>query len=333
VYHGLTFQTYDTRLSLATTTRSKNTTLGLPLSHNVLEPLWNRLTEKKGMVSTTRMDHLPAEQADDDDNDDERRESSMNGGCDRDSRFSCNICLESVSNEPVLTLCGHVYCWHCLYMWLKPGLTAAEQADLGIPPPRTMGGAAATIISDASRRVCPTCKAPCSVQRVVPIFVRSETTARPHSGGGSSSSTAGGEKSAQAVLEVDANESGGLRRRNVASSAGAATAASEDGAAPTIPRVIHQRPPEQQHDDQYQRRMDETIPRRPITRLAERSEVRLGLAPPLYASASLSHGMFPLVHQPFMPHDAPADEGATEYLSRLLLLLGSFVILCLLVFP
>jgi hypothetical protein len=288
------------------------------------------------MVSTTTMDHLPAEQAEDDD---ERRESSMNGGCDRDSRFSCNICLESVSNEPVLTLCGHVYCWHCLYMWLKPGLTAAEQAELGIPP-RTMG---APTISDASRRVCPTCKAPCSVQRVVPIFVRSETT-RPHSGGGSSSSAENGEKkSAQAVLEVDANEGGGLRRRNVISSAGAA--ASEDGtsvvvgmasttAPTTIPRVIHQRPPpQQQHDDQYHRRMDETIPRRPITRLAERSEVRLGLAPPLFASASLSHGMFPLVHQPFMPHDAPADEGATEYLSRLLLLLGSFVILCLLVFP
>jgi zinc-RING finger domain len=210
-----------------------------------------------------------------------------------DSRFSCNICLESVSDEPVLTLCGHVYCWHCLYMWLKPGLTAAEQAELGIPTTART--------SDASRRVCPTCKAPCSVRRVIPIYVRSETTPA----GGTSSAEE--EKSAE-TLQVDPSES--LRRRNV-------SAGTEDGTL-RVPSVHH-------------RRMDDTIPRRPITRLAERSEVRLGLSPTLYASASLSHGMFPLV-QPLM-HDTPADEGATEYLSRLLLLLGSFVILCLLVFP
>ena len=33
-----------------------------------------------------------------------------------DSRFSCNICFEDV-NEPVVTRCGHLYCWPCLFRW------------------------------------------------------------------------------------------------------------------------------------------------------------------------------------------------------------------------
>jgi hypothetical protein len=33
---------------------------------------------------------------------------------DEASAFECNICL-SLSREPVVTLCGHLYCWPCLY--------------------------------------------------------------------------------------------------------------------------------------------------------------------------------------------------------------------------
>lgn len=31
-----------------------------------------------------------------------------------DSEYCCNICLE-LSKEPVVTLCGHLFCWSCLF--------------------------------------------------------------------------------------------------------------------------------------------------------------------------------------------------------------------------
>ena len=38
------------------------------------------------------------------------------------SLFDCNICLDTAS-EPVVTACGHLYCWPCLYRWMhaRPG--------------------------------------------------------------------------------------------------------------------------------------------------------------------------------------------------------------------
>jgi hypothetical protein len=32
----------------------------------------------------------------------------------KESLFECNICLE-IPNEPVVTKCGHLYCWTCIY--------------------------------------------------------------------------------------------------------------------------------------------------------------------------------------------------------------------------
>lgn len=31
-----------------------------------------------------------------------------------ESPFECNICLE-IATEPILTNCGHLFCWPCIY--------------------------------------------------------------------------------------------------------------------------------------------------------------------------------------------------------------------------
>ena len=86
----------------------------------------------------------------------------------RDSRFACNICFDAVS-EPVVTLCGHLYCWPCLYRWLEPGMTRQERIQMW---GTGQGGTAALQASDPTRRRCPVCKASCSVVGIVPIYVR-----------------------------------------------------------------------------------------------------------------------------------------------------------------
>mmetsp|Transcript_7905 Transcript_7905/g.11402 ORF Transcript_7905/g.11402 Transcript_7905/m.11402 type:complete len:377 (-) Transcript_7905:577-1707(-) len=86
----------------------------------------------------------------------------------KDSRFSCNICLDAVS-EPVVTQCGHLYCWSCLYRWLEPGILPEERKGL-LPQSAQFGNS----IVDTSRRRCPVCKAECSVQTLIPLYVRNE---------------------------------------------------------------------------------------------------------------------------------------------------------------
>eukprot|EP01025_Chloroclados_australasicus_P055571 TRINITY_DN6759_c0_g5_i2.p3 TRINITY_DN6759_c0_g5~~TRINITY_DN6759_c0_g5_i2.p3 ORF type:complete len:208 (-),score=14.98 TRINITY_DN6759_c0_g5_i2:2230-2826(-) len=62
-----------------------------------------------------------------------------------DSRpFECNICLET-ARDPVVTFCGHLYCWPCLYKWMR---------------------------TQQHYKTCPCCKAGIDVDKVVPIYTR-----------------------------------------------------------------------------------------------------------------------------------------------------------------
>ncbi|MQM18228.1 hypothetical protein Taro_051217 [Colocasia esculenta] len=59
--------------------------------------------------------------------------------------FDCNICLD-YAVEPVVTLCGHLYCWPCIYKWLQQESTTPQQ--------------------------CPVCKAALSPTTLVPLYGR-----------------------------------------------------------------------------------------------------------------------------------------------------------------
>ncbi len=63
---------------------------------------------------------------------------------DDETRFACHICLESVL-DPVVTLCGHLFCWPCIYLW---SFKRRPRATL-----------------------CPVCNSPCPETAIIPLYV------------------------------------------------------------------------------------------------------------------------------------------------------------------
>ncbi|KAH7512539.1 E3 ubiquitin-protein ligase RMA1H1 [Ziziphus jujuba] len=64
--------------------------------------------------------------------------------------FECNICLDSAS-DPVVTLCGHLYCWPCIYKWLQVQSSSDVEPD---------------------QKNCPVCKANISHASLIPLYGR-----------------------------------------------------------------------------------------------------------------------------------------------------------------
>ncbi|KAL5131451.1 E3 ubiquitin-protein ligase RMA3 [Glycine soja] len=62
--------------------------------------------------------------------------------------FDCNICMES-AHDPVVTLCGHLYCWPCIYKWLDVQSSSVEPYQ---------------------QQTCPVCKSEISHTSVVPLY-------------------------------------------------------------------------------------------------------------------------------------------------------------------
>lgn len=60
------------------------------------------------------------------------------------SNFECNICLD-ISRDPVVTSCGHLFCWPCLYQWLHVHSVSKE---------------------------CPVCKGEVADNNITPIYGR-----------------------------------------------------------------------------------------------------------------------------------------------------------------
>lgn len=78
-----------------------------------------------------------------DQNDIYDKHSSIN-----DSAFECNICLDT-ARDAVVSLCGHLFCWPCLYQWLY-----------------------ATERTNQMQKTCPVCKSAISRDKTIPIYGR-----------------------------------------------------------------------------------------------------------------------------------------------------------------
>ncbi|KAL2475367.1 E3 ubiquitin-protein ligase RMA3 [Abeliophyllum distichum] len=65
--------------------------------------------------------------------------------------FDCSICLDFAC-DPVVTLCGHLYCWPCIYKWFQ----------------------SASLDSEEQLPRCPVCKAEISEKFMVPLYGRGQ---------------------------------------------------------------------------------------------------------------------------------------------------------------
>ncbi|WCJ30982.1 RING/U-box superfamily protein [Euphorbia peplus] len=78
--------------------------------------------------------------------------ASNNNGNDAGD-FECNICFE-LASDPIVTLCGHLFCWPCLYRWLHHHSHSHE---------------------------CPVCKALIQEEKLVPLYGRGKQQTDPRS--------------------------------------------------------------------------------------------------------------------------------------------------------
>ncbi|KAL7488083.1 hypothetical protein ACHAW6_013676 [Cyclotella cf. meneghiniana] len=177
----------------------------------------------------------------------------------KDNRFICSICLETVSNEPVVTRCGHLYCWRCLYQWLEPGMILSEyRAAFGAAsvmettPRRAGGGGSLNFFNEMTynhsnfnanhrpynprgsrymeqRRCCPVCKADCTVDSVIPIYIHVHS---PLMGSGTASSLSLNDD-ASLELESSRDGEGGAVSSSQASVGEAETPQGSPGRAPS----------------------------------------------------------------------------------------------------
>ncbi|KAF8094342.1 hypothetical protein N665_0365s0028 [Sinapis alba] len=75
--------------------------------------------------------------------------------------FDCNICLDQV-RDPVVTFCGHLFCWPCIYKWTYSSTsTSTQRVDQ---------------YDKKESPKCPVCKTHVSDATLVPIYGRGHKT-------------------------------------------------------------------------------------------------------------------------------------------------------------
>ncbi|KAK9080278.1 hypothetical protein SSX86_000053 [Deinandra increscens subsp. villosa] len=87
--------------------------------------------------------------------------SNNNGSSNGDGgNFDCSICLD-LAQDPIVTLCGHLFCWPCIYQWINFHSHSNE---------------------------CPLCKAFIQEENLIPLYGRgnnpSDSRSKSFNGGG-----------------------------------------------------------------------------------------------------------------------------------------------------
>ncbi|KAM3320725.1 E3 ubiquitin-protein ligase RMA1H1-like [Capsicum chacoense] len=82
--------------------------------------------------------------------DDKLEDNDLSGG------LECNICLDIV-HDPVVTLCGHLFCWPCIYKWIHFQSISSENTYNQKPK-------------------CPVCKSEVSEKMLIPLYGRGQAT-------------------------------------------------------------------------------------------------------------------------------------------------------------
>lgn len=104
--------------------------------------------EEKSAISE---DKKNVEHSNDNNNSEEKNKTEINSNKnttsenDGTSTFECNICFDDV-RDPVVTKCGHLFCWLCLSAWIK------------------------------KNNDCPVCKAEVSRENVIPLYGRGKNS-------------------------------------------------------------------------------------------------------------------------------------------------------------
>jgi len=170
------------------------------------------------------------------------------------SPFECNICLETAS-EPVVTICGHLFCWPCLFKWL-------ETQQL---------------------KTCPVCKAEVTTEKIIPIYGRGKEQTFP-----------------------------GLKT-------------------PSRPAGQRTEPDPQQHAQRFG--FFPPVPTGPFA-TAQFGNVTFSACFSIFPSLGLQFQTYPHVHShPTRAEEVNMEQAAQQaFLSRLLFMTGTFVVICLLLF-
>jgi len=80
-----------------------------------------------------------------------RRSSSTDEAPDPASFYQCNVCLDT-AKDPVVSLCGHLFCWPCIHQWIE---------------------------TRPQKQECPVCKAGIGKDKMVPIYGHGQEQSDP----------------------------------------------------------------------------------------------------------------------------------------------------------